>query len=122
MKNAAPRPGKGARSALAGLEAALHLVDHIDPALAADQAVVTVAAAQRFQRVTDFHGTSWKASEGRARQAGKQRNRVLSSWRRCRPERAVSRPWEGRMSMRTGRFHSRRRPKKLAFRQNTSGF
>src|SRR5258708_30071159 len=43
--------------ALTGLEAALHLVDHINPALAADQTVVAVAAAQRFQRVTDLHGT-----------------------------------------------------------------
>jgi hypothetical protein len=43
--------------ALASLEAALHLVDHIDPALAADQTVVAVAAAQRFQGVTDLHGT-----------------------------------------------------------------
>src|SRR6201999_4124942 len=42
-------------SALARLEAALHLVDHIDPALAADQAVGAMPAAQRFQRVTDFH-------------------------------------------------------------------
>src|ERR1700748_1843867 len=41
--------------ALARLEAALHLVDHIDPALAADQAVGAMPAAQRFQRVTDFH-------------------------------------------------------------------
>jgi len=44
-------------STLARLEAALNLVDHVDPALAADQTVVAVASAQRFQRVTDFHGT-----------------------------------------------------------------
>jgi hypothetical protein len=44
-------------STLARLEAALDLVDHIDPALATDQAVVAVAATQRFQRVTDLHGT-----------------------------------------------------------------
>jgi hypothetical protein len=44
-------------SALTGLEAALHLVDHVNPALAANQTVVAVAAAQRFQRVTDLHGT-----------------------------------------------------------------
>jgi len=41
---------------LARLEAALDLVDHIDPALAPDQAVGTMATAQRFQRVTDLHG------------------------------------------------------------------
>jgi hypothetical protein len=46
-----------ASSALARLEATLDLVDHIDPALAADQTVVAVATAQRFQRVTDLHGT-----------------------------------------------------------------
>ena len=40
---------------MAGLEAALDLVDHIDPALAANQAVGAMAAAQRFQRVTDLH-------------------------------------------------------------------
>src|SRR5260370_15862168 len=44
-------------STLARLEAALNLVDHVDPALAADQTVVAVASAQRFQRVTDFHWT-----------------------------------------------------------------
>jgi hypothetical protein len=54
--------GKTARkisdaSTLARLEAALHLVDHVNPALAANQTVVAVTTAQRFQRVTDFHGT-----------------------------------------------------------------
>jgi hypothetical protein len=44
-------------SALARLEAALDLVDHINPALAADQTVVAVTTAQRLQRVTDLHGT-----------------------------------------------------------------
>jgi hypothetical protein len=47
----------GNASTLARLEAALHLVDHVNPALAADQTVVAVTTAQRFQRVTDFHGT-----------------------------------------------------------------
>jgi hypothetical protein len=36
-------------SALAGLEATLRLVDHIDAALAPHDAVVAVAAPQRFQ-------------------------------------------------------------------------
>jgi len=40
---------------LAGLEAALGLVDHVNAALATNQAVVAVTGAQRFQRVTDFH-------------------------------------------------------------------
>jgi hypothetical protein len=45
-------------STLARLEAALDLVDHIDAALAADETVGTMAATQRFQRVTDLHGKS----------------------------------------------------------------
>jgi hypothetical protein len=51
------RDGHGIRhgSALAGLEPALDFVDHIDPALAPDQAVGPMATAQRFQGVTDFH-------------------------------------------------------------------
>jgi hypothetical protein len=36
-------------SALTGLEAALRLVDHIDAAFAAHEAVVTMPPAQRFQ-------------------------------------------------------------------------
>ena len=44
--------------ALACLETALDLVDHINPALAADQTVVAMATTQRFQRVTDLHETT----------------------------------------------------------------
>jgi hypothetical protein len=44
-------------STLARLEAALNLVDDVNPALAADQTVVAVTTTQRFQRVTDLHGT-----------------------------------------------------------------
>lgn len=43
--------------ALTRLKAALHLVDDVNPALATDQTVVAVTAAERFQRVTDLHGT-----------------------------------------------------------------
>src|SRR5690606_3764686 len=43
------------RSALAGLEAAIGLVDHIDPAAAADHAVVAVAALERLEAVDDLH-------------------------------------------------------------------
>jgi hypothetical protein len=42
-------------SALAGLEAPVRLIDDVDPALAAHDAIVAVAAAQRFQRIADFH-------------------------------------------------------------------
>jgi hypothetical protein len=45
------------RLALAGLEPAVRLVDHVDATLAAHDAVVAVATAKRFQRVADFHGT-----------------------------------------------------------------
>jgi hypothetical protein len=40
---------KSTKSALAGLEAALRLIDHVDAALAAHETVVPMAAAQRFQ-------------------------------------------------------------------------
>src|SRR5262249_30800061 len=42
-------------SALAGFEAALGLVDDVDPALAPNEAVVAMARPQGFQRVTNFH-------------------------------------------------------------------
>jgi len=45
-----------AELALASLEPALGLVDDIDPALAADEAVIAMATAQGLQRITDFHG------------------------------------------------------------------
>jgi hypothetical protein len=44
------------KSALAGLEARICLVDDINPALAADQLVVAMALQQSLQRITDFHG------------------------------------------------------------------
>jgi hypothetical protein len=45
----------GVRSALARLEAALHLIDDVHLALATDEAVGAVTGAQRFQRIPDFH-------------------------------------------------------------------
>ena len=42
-------------SALACLEALLHLVDHVNATLAAHQAIGAVARAQRLQRISDFH-------------------------------------------------------------------
>ena len=51
------KPEFSLESTLARLEAALNLVDDVNPALAADQAVVAVTTTQRFQRVTDLHGT-----------------------------------------------------------------
>ena len=46
--------------ALTRLEAALDLIDHVDPSLAPDQAVVAMTAAQRFQRISDFHGCNFR--------------------------------------------------------------
>jgi hypothetical protein len=47
------------RSALPRLEPAVGLIDDVDAALAAHQAIVAVAAEQRFQRVTNFHDALW---------------------------------------------------------------
>src|SRR4051794_15455192 len=64
-------PGRGLLApatwslALAGLEAGLGLVDHIDPALTPDNLVVAVPATQRFQRVTDFHNNPIGLAFGR---------------------------------------------------------
>src|SRR5690606_3123972 len=46
-----------AASALARLEAAVGLVDHVSPAAAADHAVVAVAALERLEAVDDLHGS-----------------------------------------------------------------
>lgn len=51
------RAASTAELALTGLEAAFGLVDDVNPALAANQPVVAVTAAQGFQRITDLHGT-----------------------------------------------------------------
>jgi hypothetical protein len=42
-------------SALTRLEALLHLVDDVHLALTTDEAIGAMTAAQRFQRVPDFH-------------------------------------------------------------------
>jgi hypothetical protein len=50
---------------LASLEARLDLVDHIDPALAPDELIGAMAAAQRFQGVADFHNNPVGSKFGR---------------------------------------------------------
>jgi hypothetical protein len=40
---------------LAGFEAALRLVDNVNAALAPDDAIIAMTAAQRFQRIANFH-------------------------------------------------------------------
>jgi hypothetical protein len=102
------------RSALARLEAALNLVDHINPALAADQTVVAVTTAQRFQRVTDLHGTFLIFERPRsARSFGKPgtagRTPKMAQWalshrRLDRPGRAVSKPKPPQKSIQSAIF------------------
>ena len=41
--------------ALTRLEPAVGLVDHVDPALAADHPAIAVAVFRRFQRIPNFH-------------------------------------------------------------------
>ena len=43
-------------SALAGLEAAVGLVDDVGAAAAADHAVIPVTALERLERIADLHG------------------------------------------------------------------
>jgi hypothetical protein len=43
------------KSALTGLKAAIGLIDDVDPALSAHQAIIAVPAAQGFQGIADFH-------------------------------------------------------------------
>ena len=42
--------------ALAGLKPPLRLIDDVNSALTAHDAVVAVATPERFQRITDLHG------------------------------------------------------------------
>jgi hypothetical protein len=42
-------------SALAGFETPLRLVDDVKTAFAPHEAIAAMAAAQRLQRITDFH-------------------------------------------------------------------
>jgi hypothetical protein len=53
-------------SALACLEPALGLVDHVDPALAAHDAAIAVALLERAERVLDLHGSSPSSRRGDA--------------------------------------------------------
>lgn len=68
------RAASTAELALTGLEAAFGLVDDVNPALAANQPVVAVTAAQGFQRITDLHGTMLS---GRPRCRAEYENRWL---------------------------------------------
>jgi hypothetical protein len=52
---ARPKYAHTPHSALAGFEPAMRLIDNVNAALAAHDTIVAVTAAQRFQRITDFH-------------------------------------------------------------------
>src|SRR5690242_4752324 len=75
LRNSERREGEG--SALPRLEAALDLVDHVNAALATDQAVGAVPATQRFQRITDLHGSILMLWKGRVREARHCKNEIL---------------------------------------------
>jgi len=47
----------GTQSALTSLEARVLLVDDVDAALAANQAVIAMTGLKRFKRILDFHFT-----------------------------------------------------------------
>src|SRR6478736_3415841 len=74
---AAPR-----RSALAGLVALLRLVDDVDAALATNQLVVTMAAAQRLERVADLHR---RAPKRMGWEGARAKTPLLTVLKRSRP-------------------------------------
>ena len=62
--------GVKGRLALPRLVARLRLVDDVDAAFAAHEAVVAMAVAQGFQRITDFHDITRRSfRKGRTRAA-----------------------------------------------------
>jgi hypothetical protein len=65
--------------ALSRLVALLRLVDNVDTALAAHQAVVAMAVAQRFQRITDFHDITKGSTRGAEPTADKLKRRSYAS-------------------------------------------
>jgi hypothetical protein len=68
---------------LARFEAALCLVDDIDAPLPPHDAIVAVAAAQGFQRVTNFHGKPLKAGATGHRRFFGADHRVGAGGRQC---------------------------------------
>jgi hypothetical protein len=50
---------EASKSALAGFETTIGLIDDVDAALTAHQPVVAVSATQGFQGITDFHDNLW---------------------------------------------------------------
>ena len=59
-----PPGGEPPASALTRLEALLRLVDDVDAALAAHEAIVAMTRAKRLQGIADFHGSPKRGSSG----------------------------------------------------------
>jgi hypothetical protein len=79
---------RGAKSALASLIAAIGLVDDVDPALPAHQAIIPVPAAQGLKGIADFHDNL--GCYLRATYAG---DRALSTQGRTTVVRGISLPY-----------------------------
>ncbi len=73
---------KAPASALARLEALMRLVDDVDAALAAHQAIVAMTPAQRLQGIADFHGIT-QERRLRARPTAEVRARSYAPFRRA---------------------------------------
>src|SRR5437762_4275471 len=75
-------PTRDRRSALAGLEARVLLVDDVGPALPPDDTAVLVALLERAQGITDFHGTPSSKGRRSGAQRGAEPIRALMSCQR----------------------------------------
>ena len=71
------------KSALPCVEAGILLVDDVDTALAAHQAVLAVACLQRFERILDFHCSGPLASARVAGQSCELTNNQKRAFRRA---------------------------------------
>src|SRR4051794_28345065 len=80
-------------SALAGLEALVHLVDDVDPTTTADELVRAVASHQRLQRVTDFHRSILESNKMAACAPG---NLGAYIWKLPPPVNAL---WQGKLRL-----------------------
>ena len=79
------------RLSLPRLVALLRLVDDVDAALATHEAVVAMAVAQGFQRITDFHDITKGSTRGVEPTADKLKRRsYASNGRRDQGGRAIS--------------------------------
>lgn len=70
-------------SALAGLEALLHLIDDVNPAATAHQLVGAMARAQRFQGVTHLHDRPLQVPDARAGGPKRSGREIAAGLTRC---------------------------------------